>query len=40
MKVKLAKSEKKLDTANKLLDLQKKIADILGVNLHEQNAAE
>lgn len=40
MKVKLAKTEKKLDTANKLLDLQKKIADILGVNLHEQNAAE
>jgi transposase len=40
VKIKLAKTEKKLDTANKLLDLQKKIADILGVNLQEKNAAE
>ena len=40
VKDKLAKTERKLDTANKLLDLQKKISDILGVNLQEQNRAE
>jgi transposase-like protein len=40
VKAKLAKTEKKLDTAHKLLDLQKKIADILGVNLQEQNKTE
>ena len=40
LKAKLAKMEKKLETTHKLLGLQKKIADILGVDLQEKTEQE
>jgi hypothetical protein len=36
LKAKLAKVEKRLETTEKLLGLQKKIADILGVDLQDR----
>lgn len=40
LKAELAKMEKKLETTHKLLGLQKKIADILGVDLQEKTEQE
>ena len=40
LNAKLAKSEKSLKTANELIELQKKISDILGVSLRENAASE
>ena len=40
LKARLDKAEKDLAVANKLLDLQKKISDILGINLPGQNGSK